>query len=62
MVSAFIGAKKRKKAFPKIQKVIKEEKNNFLKEELNAIKKHERMTPLEQYYHNQLLITKETIK
>ena len=38
MVSAFIGAKKRKKAFRKLQKVIKEEKNNVLKEELNAIK------------------------
>ena len=35
--------RKRKKAFPKIQKLIKEEKNNFLKEALNAIRKHERI-------------------
>ena len=35
-----------KKAFPKIQKVIKEQKNTFQKEELNAVRKHERINTL----------------
>ena len=38
--------RKKKKALQKIQKVIKEQENNFLKEELNAIRKHERINTL----------------
>ena len=35
--------RKQKKAFPKTRKLIKEEKINFLKEELNALRKYEKI-------------------
>ena len=35
--------RKQKKAFPKTQKLIKEEKTNFLKEELNALRKYKKI-------------------
>ena len=38
--------RKKKKAFPKIKKVIKEQENNFLQEELNTITKYERINTL----------------
>ena len=34
---------RKQKAFPKTQKLIKEEKTNFLKEELNALRKYEKI-------------------
>ena len=34
---------RKQKAFPKTQKLIKEEKINFLKEELNALRKYEKI-------------------
>ena len=55
--------RKRKKAFPKVQKLIKEEKNNLLKEELNAIRKHERINTSRTILSQPiLLITKAIIK
>ena len=37
---------RKKESISKIQNVIKEQKSNFLKEELNAIRKHERINIL----------------